>query len=476
MDMLTELRRIKNKNAGETFDPLTDSLEALRDFIAASSSGLFFAGTVTAVPGANQFTIPTLAGLGPGMFASATNPYQAYVLRDAGGTSAAPQGEIQAVTGYVDATGNFTTNAFTVAVQPGDQMLIMNPEIGNDVTIIADLAVPAIGAGTNLIERDVIGNKADLPNYTTSDTSIVFSLMSWLRGVARAKIMFGGQAQAGSSTTLLVDSLNLVGPAGSYIGQHVLFMTGANAGLAPRPVSAFNAGTDTATFDPALPNAIGVGDVYIMLSDYTPVVAVADAATNTMPAHVIGNKADVAVTAIGTVASIIAYIKGIINIQALPGVDSLGVSWIRDIVGNKADTANRTADATSSIMRYVKGLLVQTAPAVETAVDITAINAGETNVFNLATASTHYNVDKLRLKSADPGANNVTVRLYELINGVSTQVDSFDITTLTFASYFSLMDMFGIDHLTGDNLKVTVQATAGGPYTVTGSYAVRSVV
>jgi hypothetical protein len=32
------------------------------------------------------------------------------------------------------------------------------------------------------------------------------------------------------------------------------------------------------------------------------------------------------------------------------------------------------------------------------------------------------------------------------------------------------MDMFGLPHLAGDVLQVTVQASAGGPYAVTGQY------
>ena len=113
-------------------------------------------------------------------------------------------------------------------------------------------------------------------------------------------------------------------------------------------------------------------------------------------------------------------------------------------------------------------------PRAEVAVNITAILAAETNVFNLAVATIHYNVDTLILKSADPGANNVTVRLYQLVNGASTLIKTFTITTVNFATYFTLMDMFGVPHLAGDNIRITVQATAGGPYVVVGSYCFRS--
>jgi len=106
----------------------------------------------------------------------------------------------------------------------------------------------------------------------------------------------------------------------------------------------------------------------------------------------------------------------------------------------------------------------------DTAVNITAIAASETDVLNLAVANTRYIVRSLRLKCADPGANTVTVRLYELVNDVLTEVDSFVIDNTNFGTYHSLMDMFGLPQLAGDSLKVTVQASAGGPYAVTGQY------
>ena len=106
----------------------------------------------------------------------------------------------------------------------------------------------------------------------------------------------------------------------------------------------------------------------------------------------------------------------------------------------------------------------------EVAVNTTATNAAETAIFDLSVATHHYNINDFVLKCADPGVNTVTVRLYKLVNAVSTVIDTFAITTVNFASYFLLMDMFGERLLSGDNLKVTVRASAGGPYTVTGSY------
>lgn len=124
--------------------------------------GLVYYGVVTAVPGANQFTIPTLAGMGAGKFADATAPYRAFVLRDAGGLGAVPQGEMQNITAYVTATGVFTTNAFTAAVAVDDEILLLHPRIAEIATILADMNVPAIDAVANALIRDVVGNKADI--------------------------------------------------------------------------------------------------------------------------------------------------------------------------------------------------------------------------------------------------------------------------------------------------------------------------
>lgn len=117
-------------------------------------------------------------------------------------------------------------------------------------------------------------------------------------------------------------------------------------------------------------------------------------------------------------------------------------------------------------------------PRPETAVNISAIAASETNFLNLDGIvpywATHYTIDDLVLKCVDPGANTVNVRLYKLVNGVLTNTQTFAITNANFATYFDINTMFGLKSLAGDNIKITVQATGGGPYAVTGSYSYRS--
>ena len=104
--------------------------------IRGSIFGAFLYGVVTAVPGANQFRIPTLSAMGAGKFADATNPWVAQVLRKGTGTSGAPQGEQQNITAYNQVTGDFTTAPFTVAVAAADEIVLLNPNIANSGSIL----------------------------------------------------------------------------------------------------------------------------------------------------------------------------------------------------------------------------------------------------------------------------------------------------------------------------------------------------
>jgi len=88
-----------------------------------------------------------------------------------------------------------------------------------------------------------------------------------------------------------------------------------------------------------------------------------------------------------------------------------------------------------------------------------------------ATAGFSYMLNSLRLKFADPGVGpTITVHLTELINGAEVEVDTFEVDTTNCDTYFSLMDMFGVNSLAGDNILITVTASAGGPYAILGQY------
>jgi hypothetical protein len=151
-------------DTGTTLDDKLDS--TLANTISTKAwglinSGVVFRGIVTAADPGVSFTIAGLADQGAGAFVDANTPWYAYVFRDSGGVGAAPQGETKKILSYVSATGLFTTEAFSVAVAVGDDILIMNERLA---------ATPEIKAETALILADTTSILVD--TATTLDNKI----------------------------------------------------------------------------------------------------------------------------------------------------------------------------------------------------------------------------------------------------------------------------------------------------------------
>jgi hypothetical protein len=176
----------------------------------------------------------------------------------------------------------------------------------------------------------------------------------------------------------------------------------------------------------------------------------------------------------GTLYRILTSGAGGGAVDLTPVITILG-SPVRSIdlmLGARWDGAGDLGTDIANIIAAIGGAGVSVfTEQADNPVTINAVNGSETNVLLLNTANTRYLVRSLRLKCANPGANIVTVRLYELINDVLLEVDSFEIDSTNFAYYHSMMDMFGLSNLAGTQLSVTVRASAGGPYAVTGQYS-----
>lgn len=136
--------------------------------MALMNQGLCYYGVVTDVPFANTFTIATLVGMGDDKFVeiTLTTPYYAFVFRDASGPGAAPQGEYQPITAYDSGGGTFTTNAFTMPVGVGDEILIIHPFLAR--TMNSAGLPPHVGStpgAWQTAEADIVSIGAVLTNY-----------------------------------------------------------------------------------------------------------------------------------------------------------------------------------------------------------------------------------------------------------------------------------------------------------------------
>jgi len=344
-----------NTKIGTNTDPAgTTTLFAwLAKLFSQGGQGLVYYGKVTQVDDVTHFRVAGLTGFGDAYFA---NNYRVYVVRDAAGLGAAPQGEMQPCSGYTSTNAIFSHTAFSVSLAVDDEILLLHERVAEVADLISRLGDPSAHTLTSLVAK-------------------------W-GDIAR--------------------SLDLI--------------------LGSRWDAAGDLGTDIAAI---------LGDI-------------GDASASTLGSlyAILGNPAQSFLTMIGYEGAI-----------AL------------------ADKLTAARAGYLDELNTIKGATGIFHEQADVAVNITAINTAETDVFHLSAVSTRYIVRSLRLKCADPGVNTVTVRLYELVNDVLTEVDSFDIDSSNFGTYHSLMDMFGLPHLAGDELQVTVRASAGGPYAVTGQYS-----
>jgi hypothetical protein len=357
IDLKGQLLRMANKSAGHTYDPTTDSLEAIRDLISGvvmDVQGGFYFGVVDGIPGANQFTISGLASYGATSFVG----WEAFVFWDDLGGGAAPQGEHLPVTAYTN-TGTFTTAAFTAPVDNGDYILIVHPSLYASIATpvpVADVVdnilsrdvvgnkadtanttagaasslmryvkgllslhpVPGADAVTNTNMRDLAGNKADTANYAADATS---SLMRYTKALLGTTVIATGTFTT-SSATVPADVGKAAIATDYWINCSIMPLTGVCA-LQPRTISAFTTGTGVFTIDVSTPFTAAPGLVtYVILAGGggggAPVVPAIDAVVNATTADVVGNKEDTANTTVGATSSLMRYTKGMIGLMGTP--------------------------------------------------------------------------------------------------------------------------------------------------------------
>ncbi len=389
-------------------------------------TGLAYAGTVATVPVANSFTATELTGFGNGQFAG-TNPYRVFVLRDADGVGAAPQGETRPITSYTSATGLFAHSAFTVALVAGDKILVIHPRLAEILDLITRLGNPDAHTLTSITTK--IGNLA-------RDLTTILGT-KW-----------DAAGDVGTDILALLTNLGAVGDTATADDLSDIATTSAHAKLR-RLLLRFSADAFAATIQGSSRT-----DLETMLAQLATYFAASGAAYASMV-----NPGGSERTNIEQVLEDIGDMLAGAGITTYPGpaAPGNGVS-IAEVVHQIYDDV--IAIAAANVLHEQADVAIS---------DVAPIAPLVFNILNLATASTRYVVRSLRIKTVDPGANTITVRLYELVNNALTEVDSFVITTANYGTYHSLMDMFGLPQLVGDNLKVTIEASAVG-YAVLAQY------
>lgn len=219
-----------------------------------------------------------------------------------------------------------------------------------------------------------------------------------LKQILAHRVLYRGRFTT-SSATVPADTVcgGLYGDS-YWDGCTLLPISGACA-FQPRKIVTFAGGGAFGVFNMNNPftAATGLVDYWILESSTDPVVA-ADSPVNVASFHVVGNKADAAVTVVGVVASIIAYVKGLLNQVALIKTSTDKLAGATPVVGTT--TANwNTATGTST----------------EAGEDLVTIGAD--NVSNKVLSLV------LDISALTAGAV-VTVKMFMEVNGVEKKVYS----------------------------------------------------
>lgn len=203
------------------------------------------------------------------------------------------------IVSFANAGGVFTIDpeaVYTTAPAVGDEYVILAYQYPLE---------PATDSTSNSASAHVVGSKADTASYARNSTN---SLMRYLKGLHTVEIIATGTFTT-SSATVPADTGRA--EANDYWNGSWLIPLTGDVALQPRLIVDFANAGGVFTIDAQQPFTAATGLVtYVIVSPNSQLVPAADAATNTTPAHVIGNKSDVAAVAAGT-ASIIARLRAI---------------------------------------------------------------------------------------------------------------------------------------------------------------------
>lgn len=209
---------------------------------------------------------------------------------------------------HVLATGTFTTDSTTV---PADTSRTEKTGFFDHCWLVPT-------AGTTAYQPRRITAYSSVGGVFTMATGSTFSaapgLVAYEIWSAPDFFIIGRGIFTTSSTSAPVDTGRME-ITGYWNGQFIMPLEGACAFLAC-PVSSFTAGGTfnlaTGNVFPAAPGLVH----YAILSYAIENAAGANSTSTATAAASIGNKADTAVTTVGTTASILAYIKGLLDRQA----------------------------------------------------------------------------------------------------------------------------------------------------------------
>jgi hypothetical protein len=336
-DMNVDTINEHTAGAGVTIDGLL-----LKDGIAQGLDyGLSFKAIVTTATSTTVFAASGLTGKGNDFFTD----YYAYVVWDAGGASAAPQGEIRPISDYVSSTGTFTHTAFSAQTATTDEILIVHKSIAFAFGAPIDSTPLAKGL------YDILHKDGNFTFDNTTDSLEALSAALVTANVITTDWTNGGRLD------LILDAINVIAADWTNAGRldtildAILVDTGTTLQGEIDGVQA-----DTEDIQTKLAVVDGFMDV-----------PSANNTSNAQMRDVIGNMTDTAVTGAPEAdETIVAILKQLVNMQRRAVHEMTFFSEVDNLITLNASAADETfppvtvADIPSGavVVRAILGVIV----------------------------------------------------------------------------------------------------------------------
>ena len=168
----------------------------------------------------------------------------------------------------VTTVNGLAANVITAASIAADA--ITDAKVASDVTIASVTgAVGSVTAGVTVTTNN------DKTGYALTSAGVqaiwdaLTSALTTAGSIGKFLVdnlspLVSGTADAGGSTTTMIDAARTESATDHWKGQAIVFTSGTNLGLGAL-ITAFDAATDTTTFTPAMPAAVGAGVTYQIL-------------------------------------------------------------------------------------------------------------------------------------------------------------------------------------------------------------------
>ncbi len=475
---------------GTNTDPAgTTTLFAwLLKIFTLGGQGGFYYGKVTQVDDNTNFRVSGLAGIFDDAYFA--NTYRVYVVRDAAGLGAAPQGEMQPCSGFSGTDAIFTHTVFTADLAVDDEVLLLHERIAEIADLVALIGTAAdngdlstlfaklkqqylgIHAHVLLVVADASALDADMDTALKNeleDRGYVVQVADPTDIAGNLELAFDFIVVSGSIT---VDTNlgNLRDAESPVICHSAAVAVSANVFSLGA-----TAGTEAAQTDiEIITNTI----IWLIATATGDLTVTASATINHMQTKA-ANALKIAETSIGsgnTFHTMVRLTQGVADDSGYIANFDRYFIGVKDFTAANAVFKALMATLWEHVLHEVRFSEVTVTPKrvyqeqiPDTAISISPDDTLTNPPPNADAANSVVDIDKktnrtfvlrslfINISALGGGTATMTFKLWVDIGGTPTEVDSVDVTS---TGYQNLMDLFGLPEVHADSIHITATVNA----------------